>query len=62
MKFSDLFVPKYLNSNPDVRQKFVARTKDVNLLEQMAQKDEDPGVRRSAAERAQMLKSQEQTA
>jgi len=58
MKFSDLFVPKYLNSNPEVRKKFVARTKDVRLLEQMAQKDESDDVRRYAAEHAQMLKGQ----
>ena len=61
MKFSDLFLPKYLNSNPDVRQKFVAGTTDVHLLEQMSQKDEDVNVRKSAAERAQMLKRQAQT-
>jgi hypothetical protein len=62
MKFSDLFVPKYLNSNPEVRKKFVGRSKDVHLLEQMAVKDEDEGVRSFAAERAQMLKGETQTA
>ncbi len=56
MKFSDLFVPKYLHSNPDVRLKLVAKTADINLLEQMAKKDENADVRRSAAERAQALK------
>ncbi|MBC2704782.1 hypothetical protein [Desulfobacula sp.] len=62
MKFSDLFLPKYLHSDPAVRQKFAGRSEDVNLLEQMAQKDKDADVRKFAAERAQMLKSQEQTA
>ncbi|MCP3898731.1 MAG: hypothetical protein GY707_03245 [Desulfobacteraceae bacterium] len=56
MKFSDLFVPKYLHSNPDVRLKLVTKTLDINLLEQMAQKDEDANVRKSAADRAQRLK------
>ena len=61
MKFSDLFVPKYLHSDPDVRLKLVARTGDINLLEQMAQKDKDATVRRSAAERAQTLRGAAQT-
>ncbi len=56
MKFSDLFVPKYLHSNPDVRLKLIAKTTDINLLEQMAIKDKDAFVRSSAAERAQVLK------
>lgn len=61
MKFSDLFVPKYLHSNPDVRLKLIARTTDINLLEQMAIKDKDAFVRKSAAERAQVLKGITQT-
>lgn len=56
MKFSDFFVPKYVHSNPDVRLKFISKTKDVNLLEQMAKKDEDEKVRMSAADRARSLK------
>ena len=61
MKFSDLFVPKYLHSNPDTRRKFAAQTTDIKFLEQMAQKDQDAGVRRFAAERAQSLKGTTQT-
>ena len=61
MKFSDLFVPKYLHSNPDVRLKLIAKTKDINLVEQMAQKDADANVRKSATERAQTLKGEAQT-
>jgi len=34
MGFSDLFVPKYLHSNPKVRIKFVNKCQDLNLLEQ----------------------------
>ena len=60
MKFSDLFVPKYLHSNPDVRLKLIAKTRDINLVEQMAQKDTDANVRKSAAERAQTLKGEAQ--
>ncbi|MCK5310464.1 MAG: hypothetical protein KAJ62_00045 [Desulfobacteraceae bacterium] len=61
MKFSDLFVPKYLHSDPNVRLKLVAKTTDINLLEQMAVKDGDALVRRSATERAQTLKGATQT-
>jgi hypothetical protein len=56
MKFSDLFVPKYLHSDPKVRLKLIAKTSDVNLLEQMAVKDWDTNVKRAASERAQILK------
>ena len=56
MKFSDFFVPKYVHSDPNVRLKFVSKSKDIGLLEQMAVKDANETVRKSAAERAQMLK------
>jgi len=58
MKFSDLFVPKYVHSDPNVRLKFVSKPKDIGLLEQMAVKDGDENVRKSATERAQMLKQE----
>jgi hypothetical protein len=58
MKFSDFFVPKYVNSDPNVRLKFISKSKDIGLLEQMAEKDGDENVRKSAAERAQMLKGE----
>jgi hypothetical protein len=61
MKFSDLFVPRYLHSNPEARIKFVANSTDDNLLEQMAEKDKDAAVRKFAAERAQSLRSSRQT-
>jgi hypothetical protein len=51
MGFSDFFVPKYLHSDPRVRMKFIATTTDVNLLEQMVEKDEDDEVVRAAQER-----------
>ena len=56
MKFSDLFVPKYVNSDPNVRLKFISKSRDVGLMEQMAVKDGDETVRKAATERAQMLK------
>ncbi len=62
MKFSDLFVPKYIHSDPAVRLKFVTKSTDTGLLDQMALKDKDENVRRKAAERAQMLKVRRQTA
>lgn len=49
MKFSDLFVPKWQNSNPEVRKKAIEKMKDITLLEQIAEKDEDMGVRDFAA-------------
>ncbi|MCP4720061.1 MAG: hypothetical protein GY860_11440 [Desulfobacteraceae bacterium] len=55
MKFSDFFVPKYIHSNPQVRIKFVNKTTDLNLLEQMTQKDEDGEVVQAARERIQAL-------
>ena len=57
MKFSDLFVPKYLNSNPDVRIKAVNKMDDINLLKQIAEKDEDHTVCKAAADRVQELNS-----
>jgi hypothetical protein len=62
MGFSDLFVPKYLHSNPNVRIKFVNKCQDLNLLEQMTEKDEDENVVQAARNRIQVLSaSQSQT-
>ncbi|WP_022667199.1 hypothetical protein [Desulfospira joergensenii] len=55
MGFSDLFVPKYLHSNPKVRIKFVSKTTDLKLLEQMVEQDEDDDVVHAARERIQAL-------
>lgn len=44
MKFSDIFVPRWQNSNPEIRKKAIGRIKDIKLLEQIAEKDEDPSV------------------
>ena len=61
MKFRDLFVPRYLHSNPEVRKKFASRCDDTYLLEQMSQKDESEMVCRAAAERLQELKLTRET-
>jgi hypothetical protein len=55
MNFKDLFVPKYLHSDPKVRMKFVNSSEDWRLLQQMGDKDADSAVRKAAAERAKVL-------
>lgn len=55
MGFSDLFVPKYLHSNPKVRITFVNKCQDLNLLEQMTEKDEDEKVVQAARNRIEVL-------
>ncbi len=57
MKFSDLFVPKYMHSNPEVRTRAVDRITDVKLLAQMAEQDEDERVRMAAQQRLVSVKS-----
>lgn len=59
MKFSDIFVPRWQNSNPEVRKRAIERLKDIKLLEQIAEKDEDPGVCQSAVSRLQSLQVKE---
>lgn len=55
MKFKDLFVPKYLHSDPHVRIKFIHANDDRHLIRQMSEKDEDQSVRSAAIERLQAL-------
>ena len=43
MKFSDIFVPRWQNSNPEVRKRAVERINDIKLLAQIAEIDDDPG-------------------
>lgn len=59
MKFSDIFVPRWQNSNPEVRKRAVQRLKDIKLLEQIAEKDEDPDVCQLAASRLESLQVKE---
>ncbi len=62
MKFKDLFVPRYLHSDPEVRIKFVNKSDDAKLLRQMAEKDADANVRKAAAVRADVLQGAQQKA
>ena len=59
MKFSDIFVPRWQNSNPSVRMRAIERLKDIKLLEQIADKDEDPGVCQAARPRLESLQVKE---
>ena len=56
MKFSDLFVPRWQNSNPDVRTRAVMKNTDVKLLMQISEKDLDDQVRQAALKRIDDLK------
>ncbi len=63
MKFKDLFVPRYLHSDPEVRLDFVKNLNDPKFLLQISEKDADETVRKAAADRAAMLMAgQTQTA
>ena len=55
MKFGDLFLPKIARSDPEVRKKAVLKEKNVGLLKQVSEKDEDPEVRRLALEKLESL-------
>ncbi|WP_419662780.1 uncharacterized protein Dvar_32560 [Desulfosarcina variabilis str. Montpellier] len=59
MKFSDIFVPRWQNSNPEVRKRAIERLKDIKLLQQIAEKDEDPDVSQAAAIRLESLQVKE---
>lgn len=59
MKFSDIFVPRWQNSNPEVRKCAVQRIKDIKLLEQIAKNDDDPGVCQMAAHQLESLQVKE---
>jgi len=57
MKFSDLFIPRWRHSDPQVRQKAVEKLKDANLLAQIAEKDEYDNVREAARQRLVALQA-----
>jgi hypothetical protein len=59
MKFSDIFVPRWQHSNPDIRKRAIARIKDIYLLNQIVEKDEDPGVCQAAVARLEALQVKE---
>lgn len=51
MKLADLFVPKWKSANPEIRMKAVKKMRDISILSQIAERDDDPEVRKSAASR-----------
>jgi hypothetical protein len=59
MKFSDIFVPRWQNSNPEVRKRAVERIKDIKLLTQIAEKDDDDGVCQAARLRLDSIQVKE---
>jgi hypothetical protein len=59
MKFSDIFVPRWQNSNPEVRKRALERIKDIKLLEKIAEIDDDPGVCEAASLRLDSLQVKE---
>lgn len=50
-RWSDLFVSRYMHSNPEYRKEGAALLKDAAILEQMVKIDVDQGVRDAAAKR-----------
>jgi hypothetical protein len=54
-----IFVPRWRNSNPDVRRQAVDRLKDIELLRQIAEKDADPVVSQAAFRRLAQLQVKE---
>lgn len=59
MRFSDLFVPRWQNSNPQVRVKAVGRLTDTKLLSQIIEKDDDIEVREAARTRLDSIEVRE---
>jgi hypothetical protein len=55
MKFRDLFLPKIVRSDPNVRKKAVMAEKNPELLKQVIKKDADKEVREAARKRLQKL-------
>jgi hypothetical protein len=58
MKFQDIFVPRWQNSNPETRIKAVMRLNDKKLLSQIVEMDEDDRVRSTAREKLAELKAE----
>lgn len=50
-RWSDLFVSRYMHSNPEYRKEGAELLKDVTILEKMVKIDTDQGVREAAAKR-----------
>jgi hypothetical protein len=59
MKFSDLFVPRWQHSNPEVRKRAVSRLADISRLRQISEMDDHQMVRDAALAQLERLKVQQ---
>jgi hypothetical protein len=59
MKFSDLFVPRWQHSNPEVRKRAVSRLRDPSLLRQILEMDDHQMVRDAAQAQLERLAEQQ---
>jgi hypothetical protein len=50
-RWSDLFVSRYMHSNPEYRKEGAELLSDVTILKKMVEIDVDQGVRAAAAKR-----------
>jgi hypothetical protein len=57
MGFRDLFLPKLVHSNPEVRKKAVLKAKDRQVLKNVIKNDKDERVRETAKRRLEELKA-----
>jgi len=57
MKFRDLFLPKIVRSDPNVRKKAVMAERNPEVLKGVIKNDSDKGVRETALKRLKKLKT-----
>ena len=55
MKLRDLFVPKFVHSDPNVRIDFINKSTDTVLLNSIIEKDQDKTVVQAAQKRVNTL-------
>lgn len=55
-RLSDLFVPRHMHKNPELRKEGAAMLTDTAVLKKMAEIDIDDGVRQAAVKRLAELK------
>jgi hypothetical protein len=57
MKFRDIFLPKIVRSDPNVRKKAVLGESNRDVLKKVIQNDSDKEVRQAARKRLQRINS-----
>ena len=57
MKFKDIFLPKIVRSDPNVRKKAVLGESNRDVLKKVIQNDADKEVRQAARKRLQRINS-----